>query len=420
MSAVRIVLRILDYACGFVAPYMLLISLEQFFPVREKRWAKPLLYAGCWLFVGMIIYVGDRANLPGALIPFGLAVFLCCEGNWLQCLSITLIFASLGLSFNALVDSSFFLWDVSYYLRLMLWLGVYLLLRRFAPKQEYNLPPRLWILIDTLTLTPFAATLITVLLSHDIDRLSDNIQGGLLLLVVTLSSFGLLWAVAVLAGQQKLEQEKSFYEMNRIYYRNLEQEQFQVRRLRHDMANHLQTMSGLSGDELRVYLNSLITSPAMDHARRFCENHVVNIVLSSKLAIMEQSKIHTDMEVSVPPKIPIQDVDLCAIFANSLDNAVEACKKLPEAQRRVLIRARTDKGLFVMKVQNPFNEAVNFQNGLPVTTKPDQRSHGFGLASIREIAARYGGTAEIIEKEGQFTLLAYFPLHVKRDRPESI
>ncbi|MDP4152705.1 MAG: GHKL domain-containing protein [Bacillota bacterium] len=410
MSVAKIVFRILDYVCGFFAPYIMLVSLEHFLPIRGKRWAKPVMYIGCWLFVGMVIYIGDRTNLPGALIPFGLAVFLCCEADWLQCLSITLIFASLGLSFNALVDSSFMLWDISHYLRLLLWLGVYFSLRRFAPKQEYNLPPRLWALIDVLTLTPFAATLITVLLSHDIDRLSDNIQGFLLLLVVTLSSFGLLWAVVVLARQQKLEQEKSFYEMNRLYYRNLEQEQFQVRRLRHDMANHLQTMSALKEPELQEYINELIFSPAMEHAQRSYENNVVNIVMAAKKAVMEQNNIRMDIEMSVPQKMPVQAVDLCAVFANSIDNAIEACEKLPEDQRKISIKARTDKGLFVLQVQNPVKGKTVMGNGMLITTKQNSEAHGFGLAGIREIAVRYGGSVDITDDEGQFTLLVYFPL----------
>jgi len=411
MNTAQIIYRIFGYACGFVAPYVMLMCLERFLPVRCRRWARPVLYVGCWLFVGMVIYIGDRANLPGALIPFGLAVFLCCEGNWLQCLSITLIFSSLGLSFNAFVDSSATLWHMSNYLRLILWLGIYFSLRRFAPKQEYSLSPRLWVLIDVLTLTPFSATLITVLLSSDIDSLSDNIQGFILLMVVTLSSCGLLWAVVVLARQQKLEQEKSFYEMNRLYYRNLEQEQFQVRRMRHDMANHLQTMSGLSGPEMREYLDSLVSSPALEHARRFCENNIVNIVLASKALIMEQSKIDLDIEISVPSEIPVQNVDLCAVFANSLDNAIEACEKLPDDQRKVIVKARTDKGLFVMKVQNPYSGKTALEKGIPVTTKQDIRVHGFGLAGIREIAARYGGSVDITEDERQFTLLVYFPLN---------
>ncbi len=403
-------LRALNFSCCIVTPYFVLLALEHFLPIRSKRWAKPLLYVGCGLLVGMIIYVGDRANLPGTLISFALAVFICCEGDRLQRLSITLIFASLGLSFNALMDSYFML--AAYGLpRLFVWFGVYFVLKRFAPKHEYNLPPRLWALIDVLTLTPFAATLITVLLSDDIDGMSGNIQGFLLLLVVTLSSFGLLWAVVVLARQQKLEQEKSFYEMNRVYYQNLEQQQFQVRRLRHDMANHLQAMSAMPEPGLREYLDGLIHSPAMEHTRRFCENSVVNIVLASKEAVMEQKRISADIKVSLPQKLPVQDVDLCAVFANSLDNAIEACEKLPEDQRKISVKARTDKGMFVFQVQNLVSGEIVWQNGVPVTTKQNAQTHGFGLAGIREIAARYGGSMEITADGKWFTLLVYFSLN---------
>ncbi|MEA4919651.1 MAG: GHKL domain-containing protein [Clostridiaceae bacterium] len=391
----------------FVTAFLILRIMEQFLPVRKKRWAKPVSYLGCLFFTSMAIFVGDPINLPGAFLGFGCVVFLCCEGNWLQRLSMTLILSSIGFSLNALLDSAFVLYRIDL-LKCLVWLTIYLTLSRFAPKQEYDLPTRLWTLVDVLTLTPLAATFITVLLG--------NIEGGsreprvyLLLPVVTLTSIGLLWAVVVLARQQKLEQEKGFYEMNRIYYRNLEQEQFQVRRLRHDMANHLQTMSALPEPQLRDYLNELIHSPVMNHTQKSCENRIANIVLASKTAIMEQHQIRSEVEVSVPQKISIQDSDLCAVFANSLDNAIEACDKLPEDQRHISIKARTDKGLFVLKVQNSSCEKIVLENGTPVTTKQDKHSHGFGLAGIREIAARYGGSVEITEEEGMFTLLVYFP-----------
>lgn len=392
----------------FFTAFLILRIMEQFLPVRKKRWAKPVLYVGCLFFTSMAIFVGDPINLPGAFLGFGCVVFLCCEGNWLQRLSMTLILSGIGFSLNALLDSAFVLYRIDL-LKCLVWLTIYLTLSRFAPKQKYDLPTRLWTLVDVLTLTPLAATFITVLLG--------NIEGGsreprvyLLLPVVTLTSIGLLWAVVVLARQQKLEQEKNFYEMNRIYYRNLEQEQFQVRRLRHDMANHLQTMSALPEPELRNYLNELIHSPVMEHTQNFCENHIVNIVLASKTAIMEQHQIRSEVEVSVPQKIPIQDSDLCAVFANSLDNAIEACDELTEGQKHISIKARTDKGLFVLKVQNPSIGKTVLQNGIPITTKKDQYSHGFGLASIREIAMRHGGSMEITEEESMFTLLVYFPL----------
>lgn len=401
-------MRTAGFFSGYVTVFFVMRIVEQFLPLRKKRWIKPVLYFGCYLLVDMAIFVGDPINLPGAFLGFGCVVFLCCEGTWLQRLSMTLILSSIGFSLNALMDSLFLPSSIDL-LECFIWLATFLALRRFAPKQEYNLPARLWILVDVLTLTPLAATFITVLLG--------NMEGGvreprvyLLLPVITLTSIGLLWAVVVLARHQKLEREKRLYEMNRMYYRNLEQEQFQVRRLRHDMANHLQTMSALPESELRNYLNELSHSPAMECTQRFCENHIANIVLASKTAVMEQNHIQSDVEISVPQEIPIQDADLCAVFANSLDNAIKACEKLPEDQRKLSIKARTGKGLLVLKVQNPVSERAIRKDGIPVTTKHDAHVHGFGLASVREIAARYGGAMKITEAEGLFTFLVYFPI----------
>lgn len=393
----------------FVTPIPALLVVQWLLPIRKKRWAKPLLYVGCCLLVRMVIFVGDPVNLPGALLPFGLAVFLCCEGTRLQRLSVTLILASFGLSFNALVDSMFIpFFALTNLLRILIWCCVYLALRRFAPKQEYNLSTRLWMLVDVLTLTPFAATLITVLLG-DIHK-GMNIQDVILLPVVTLSSFGLLWAVVVLAHQQKLEQEKNFFEFNQIYFQNLEHQQFQVRRLRHDMANHLQAMSALKEPELRKYLGQLIKSPAIECSQRFCENNVVNAVLAAKQQLMEQKEITADFSVALPADLSVEAVDLCAVFANSLDNAIEACEKLPADQRRIIVKARADKGLFVLRVQNPIKEKTIEGNGLFATTKQNAKNHGFGLTSIREITGRYDGSVNITTDNGQFTLLTYLPL----------
>lgn len=393
---------------GFVTAFFVMRIVEQFLPVRKKRWAMPALYLGCFVLVDMAIFVGDPINLPGAFLGFGCTVFLCCKGSLLQRLSMTLILSSIGFSLNALMDSLFLLPSVNLF-ECFIWLAIYLALRRFAPRQEYNLPIRLWALVDVLTLTPLTATFITVLLGDE-EGVSGEPRIYLLLPVITLTSIGLLWAVAVLARQQKLEQEKRLYDMNLIYYHNLEEDQFQVRRLRHDMANHLQTLSALPEPELRNYLNELIHSPAMEHTQNFCENHIVNVVLASKTAVMEQNHIHAEVEISVPQEVPIQNVDLCAVFANSLDNAIEACEKLPENRRNISIKARTDKGILALKVQNPTSGNTVRENGIPITTKQDAHAHGFGLAGIKEIAARYGGAVEITEEEEMFTLLAYFPI----------
>ncbi len=413
----RIFLSLLSFTSFFIAPVLAMLAVERMLPVRKKIWAKPVLLTGCFLLTGMIIFVGDPVNLPGALLPFGLAVFLCCEGTLLQRFSITLILASLGLSFNALIDSvKPFIGDGIYFnniLRFLIWLMVFVVLKRFAPKQQYHLPGRLWILIDVLTLTPFAATLITVLLGDPYNSL--GIQDAFLLPVVTLTSFGLLWAVVVLAHQQKLEEEKKIYQLNQMYFRNLEQEQFQVRKLRHDMVNHLQTMSTLPAYEMQEYLHQLIQSPGLKLSRKFCENRVVNAIISAKCMQMEQYEISDDFTLAIPPKLPIENVDLCALFANSLDNAIEACKKLPKDMRKIILKVRVDKGLLVLQIQNPVIEKPHIKNGRISTTKEGLKTHGFGLASIREVTERYGGFLNITMEEGRFILLLSLSVALKAD-----
>lgn len=415
------IFNLLDLIAGSIAaPYAAFLVLRMFLTLREKSWAGPLLYAGCALLSWMAIYVGDPVNILGILPVFCAAVLLCCTGSVPQRFSVFLIFSSFSLALSALIDSflhgnpafwelmgSFMRWG---FLRLAVWLAAYFALQKFAPKRGYELPQKLWVLVDLLTLAPFSTILITVAWKER-DTARTSMTDLLLLLVALLTSLGLLWAVAVLARQQELEQATRFYEMNRLYYQNLEQEQLQVRCLRHDMANHLQTMTALPEPELREYLAGLVHSPALSHGRSFCENRVVDVVLASKKAVMEQNGIEAEIEASVPEQLPLSDAELCALFANSLDNAVEACRKLPEEKRRVTVRARTDKGLFVLRVQNPEHESSRWNNGLPVTTKPDAGSHGFGLSGIREIAARYGGAAELTERENLFTMLVYFPLH---------
>lgn len=137
---------------------------------------------------------------------------------------------------------------------------------------------------------------------------------------------------------------------------------------------------------------------------------MVNVVLAAKQQLMEQKEITTDFSVTLPAKLPIETVDLCAVFANSLDNAIEACEKLSADQRRIIIKARADKGLFVLQVQNPIKEKTIEGNGLFATTKQNVKNHGFGLNSIREIAGRYTGSVNITTDNGQFTLLTYLSL----------
>lgn len=147
----------------------------------------------------------------------------------------------------------------------------------------------------------------------------------------------------------------------------------------------------------------MVDSPALQGRKRFCDNETANVVLSAKAEVMEQAGITADFVVSLPKDLAVADTDLAALLGNALDNAIEGVQNA--AVKKIILRCRVDKGLFMLRLENPVGGEVN--PGLS-TTKADKTSHGFGLPGMREIAQRYHGTLEAEVENGSFLLVVCF------------
>ncbi len=384
-------------------------------PAGRGIWRMALLYLGHFVLVSMVIFLGDPFNLPPTLLFFMAAVLLCCKGPLLQRLTIGLMFASTALALNAFLDETTDVhFKTSIILRLCFWCLLYLAMRRAAPPKDYELSPALWKLLLLLTLTPLGITCSLVLLISPfyISTPSFSYAPLACLFIAFLSFVGLLWAITVLAKQRRLERDSIVGEMNKRYYASMEQQQFEVRRLRHDLSNHLQALASLPDEEKDAYLAKLIESPAIKGTLHYCGDQTVNAVLSTKAALMEQKNISFDVKADIPGPLPFEKADICALLANALDNAAEACQKLPQNQRRTVLRLRAQKGIFAVSVINPLpgETRADGENALPDTSKADKEKHGFGLRSIREVVTRYQGSMDIQTKNGEFQLFLYMPL----------
>ena len=109
--------------------------------------------------------------------------------------------------------------------------------------------------------------------------------------------------------------------------------------------------------------------------------------------------------MSLPKDLPLAEVDLCALLGNAADNAMEAAEEAED--KTVTLRCRAEKGLFMLRVENAY--AGELAPDL-ATTKADRTSHGFGLAGMREIAERLGGSLETRAGGGRFQLVVCLPL----------
>lgn len=405
-----------------LAAYLLLRTLLCLIPRKKKWWSLPLLFFGCWLIISMIIFVGDIVNLPPALLVFLLCVWFGCEGSGWKRTVTGLMLASTVLAFNGFCDNCLlaaFAWaDVEFtgIFRLAFALLLFCLMRGKKTDPAFELSEPLWRLMLMLTFLPLFIVISLVLFrSPRWDSEGSILADGALFLVAVFGFGALLRALFVLEHQQRLEREMALAEQSRSYYETLETQQFEVRRLKHDLANHLQTLLGLPEERRTAYIEGMLDGAAFGRVLHFGGDATVNAVLTAKESRMQQKGIRFHARVEIAGELPFEKPDVCALFSNALDNAIEACLRLraeEEKQPEITLTARFGKGVLAVRVENPCEvlpEKQRNKYGQFPTSKADAKNHGFGLRSISEVVKKYGGTMEITSADGRFSLFLWIP-----------
>ncbi len=416
------------FLLGLASGFFLFRLLSAFLPVKPRRGWRIWLIFSLTIISGQIIWLGDT-NLFFTLLAFVPLLLLASKGDRVGRLAVTVIFFCLIMPVNAVLDTyyapamaHFGLDNVFYltdkFIRPGIWSLLYLGTRKRLPERPPQLSPRFWRLVLLLAAMPFSSLLAVVLLPLlQSDYIySDFLLHGLIMNLgvavlpfIFLTSLALLYAIQVLEEHERLEEADKLASLRESYYQGLRREERQVRTLRHDLRNHLTAVQGLleRGETERAagYLSEIAASPAVGGRRILCENEVANIVLASKAEAMDQAGLVGDFAVSLPRTLSMADTDLCALLGNALDNAMEAA--LQAEDKRITVRCRVDKGLFMLRVENAVAGEVRPDLS---TTKADKSAHGFGLPGMREIAQRCGGSLETRAEGGRFELVACIPL----------
>ena len=185
----------------------------------------------------------------------------------------------------------------------------------------------------------------------------------------------------------------------------------QMQEWRHDYRNHIQNMKNrLDSDngELEQYLDDLADDLTQADTSIKTGNVMADAVLNSKLSVASQKGIRLNVKAHIPDGVAMTDVELCSILGNLLDNAMEACEKLPVDTRFIRVYIDKFKGQFYLSVQNS-SPAVQRDKGIFHTTKAG--THGFGLLRIDRIAKKYGGYVNRQYEEGVFATELLLPLN---------
>jgi histidine kinase-, DNA gyrase B-, and HSP90-like ATPase len=187
----------------------------------------------------------------------------------------------------------------------------------------------------------------------------------------------------------------------------------QMRGVKHDLKHHIQTMKAHlimnQYKELEEYLNELDEDLDIVDTVIKTGNIRIDAVLNSKLAVARARGININAKAIVPAELEINEVDICVIIGNLLDNAIEACEKEKEKDKQ-FIRVYIDilKQQLYIYISNSMTDDIQKSGERYITTK--NGSHGFGLLRIDRVVKKYGGYLNRQHEEGVFATEIMLPL----------
>lgn len=196
------------------------------------------------------------------------------------------------------------------------------------------------------------------------------------------------------------------------HYDEVETMYRKMRGWRHDYHNHIQIlkayMSLTQYQEAARYLEQLEKDlTAVDTVLR-TGNVMVDAILNSKLSLIQERDIQVDATATVPREIPISDIDLSVLIGNLMDNAMEACGKVPREDRFIRVYIDVIKKQLYISVTNSMQGKAKRRGERFLSDK--QGNHGFGLLRIDDIVTKHGGYINRQTEDGIFATEVMLPL----------
>ena len=199
------------------------------------------------------------------------------------------------------------------------------------------------------------------------------------------------------AMKQRLEEAEGFYG--------------NVRKVRHEMKNHMTNIKGLAAgeqyEEIAGYIQKIDETMQELEYKYVTGNAVTDVIVNDKWRMAEKLGIHFEADFQYSGEISAFDIGM--ILSNLLDNALEACGKIEQEKRFIHIVLKRKKQFLLIDVENSFDGTINLPDDgkLPVSTKDGNApgmlmEHGIGLKNVSDIAERYYGGVNIKVKDKVF------------------
>lgn len=269
---------------------------------------------------------------------------------------------------------------------------------------------------------PILSNIVSLLLIFGYNLKNNSVSDDNMIVIVLAISLIVSSSIVILIVIGKIVQDdklKLEYELineriktNYKSYESINEIHDKLKYVYHDLKNHMICIKSYdTKEEIVSYINNLESQVSDFENFKNTGNRTLDIILGEKIYLCKKYNIEFEDNINISRLKFIQNIDICAIFANALDNAIEACMNIDnEIEKRIEVKATYINGFAIIKFINTKVNDIKFVDERIQTSKDDNKIHGIGLASIKYIVSKYNGEAIANYSDNEFILKIMIPI----------
>lgn len=207
------------------------------------------------------------------------------------------------------------------------------------------------------------------------------------------------------------ENEKRLLEINGYmnktlqYYENQMKLQTEICSMYHDMKKHFLAVNQMEDIcEVHRYVEELYGSITKAEQYYATGSNMADIVLNDKKQLAQKDGIIMEAIIEEHCLSVLKNEDICTIFANALDNALEACRKQKGDHKYITVKAFKKNSSLIICIKNSIESSPRREGGELITEKEERFYHGYGIKSIQLAVSKYQGEVHFSNTDSEFTL----------------
>lgn len=205
--------------------------------------------------------------------------------------------------------------------------------------------------------------------------------------------------------ESKIELINHSLVLEKNYLEKLVALQNKSNKVEHDIKNQLFAIAGLvqnNDEQAQIALLKICEDITAKQKLILLNNISIDALLNNKIEIMKANNIKFFPELFIGDTGKINDLDMCVVLGNILDNAIDACILNKLEDNKIFLSIKDDDIYIKILIKNSIDKKVEIENNTIITKKKNKFKHGFGIENTKEILKNYNGNIVLESSEEYF------------------